>query len=687
MGRYISVIDVATPSDRDRTRPRRTVLSTLLSIVIIAGATIGISGSTPVSAVSDSDWLGVVNTYRAMSGVAPVTPNATWSSEAQAHSCYMLLNGITHDESPNLPGYTPGGDVAGNSGNVAVSSSVSATPRNHIDLWMTGPFHAIGILRHNLTSSGFGLCADSSTPTPWHSAGTLDVIRGLDSGRARPSTPIVFPGDGSTVPLHSFITEYPDPMTLCGWSGSAGLPLIAMMPQEVTSATATLTGPNGPIPTCNLHKGNTGANATARAILDGDNAVVVMPREVLADGVYTVTVNSNGGNVTWSFTVKRGAALEAAPPTVPDTEPTANATKFEPVEPFRLVDSREGLGTVRLQAGRVARIKAGGADIAAVSANFTVVSPSGFGYVTAYNCTPDVPTVSTLGYRPGQTVANQAIVPLDRGSLCLYSKVATDIIIDINGYYRTTSGTSGFVPVTPARLFDSRGPGIASLKAGRELALQVTGVDGGAPSGSVGVAANITVIEPTGYGHLQVYPCGAPSDIGISNINYVPNDYRPNTVVSPVDNRGRICLRSLTNTDVAVDLTGYFSESGGLELVPLDPIRLFDSRTTYRSLNEATGGQRVKAGQVIRLTVKGVRGIPATAKAVSVNLTATDAIKDTYLTAFPCGARPNTSNVNLVASQFVSANGAMVKLSADGDLCLYSKNAVHVIVDINGIWQ
>ncbi len=163
-----------------------------------------------------------------MSGLDPVNVDATWSAQAEAHSCYMLQNGITHDEIPGRPGYTSGGDIAGNSGNVAVSSSVSASPRNHVELWMTGPFHAIGILRHNLRTTGFGLCASSST-SPWRSAGTLDVLRGLDS-TPRPGTPTLFPGSGATVPLHSFVTESPNPLTMCGWSGPAGLPLIAMMP-------------------------------------------------------------------------------------------------------------------------------------------------------------------------------------------------------------------------------------------------------------------------------------------------------------------------------------------------------------------------------------------------------------------------------------------------------------------------
>ncbi len=329
----------------------------------------------------------------------------------------------------------------------------------------------------------------------------------------------------------------------------------------------------------------------------------------------------------------------------------------------------------------------GASDIVAASANFTVVSPTGYGYITAYNCTAERPTVSTLGFQPGQTVANQAIVPLKRGELCAFSLVDTDLIIDVNGYYRTVIDGSGFVPVRPARLLDSRDQGVARLRAGVEVRLKVAGVDGGAPTDATGVALNVTVIEPKYSGHLQVYPCGVTSRVDISNVNYVPNEYRPNSVVSPVGEKGQICLRSLRDTHVAIDLTGYFSADKGLDFLALDPVRLFDSRSFSAGLNEATSGQRVGAGQVVRVQIAGERGIPADARAVSVNLTATDALNDTYLTAYPCGTLPKTSNVNIVTSQFVNANGAMVKLSASGELCIYSKNAVHLIVDINGIWQ
>ena len=656
--------------------------------MIVLGFAAGAVGGTspsPVSAATSGDWLTIVNTYRAMSGLAPVTSNAAWSSDAQAHSCYMLQNGITHDETPDKPGYTSGGDIAGNSGNVAVSSSVTASARDHIDLWMTGPFHAIGILRHNLASSGFGLCASSSTPTPWHSAGTLDVIRGLDLSRPAPTAPIVFPGNDSTVPLHAFITESPNPMTLCGWSGTAGLPLIAMMPNDVTSASSTLTGPNGPISTCSLHKGNTGSNATARAILDADNAVVVMPREDLADGVYMVNVNSNGGNASWSFTVDRNATLQTAAPDTPDTQPTATAATFQPVEPFRLVDSRIGLGLTRLAPGTVYRVSVGGSDIAAVSANFTVTNPSNPGYLTVYNCTAKRPTVSTLNFAPGQTVPNQAIVPLAGGNLCVYSSAAaTDLVIDVNGYYRAAPAGAGFVPITPSRRYDSRERGLL-LRAGAELQLQVAGT-AGIPKGATGAALNVTAIEPDRSGYLQVYPCGVDSTQAFSNVNFTSGEVRPNSVVTAFDQQGRICIRSRADLHIVVDVTGYFEDGAGLDFVALAPIRFFDSRSTYPTLNESTGGLRVISGNVVRLKIAGQRGIPETAKAVSVNLTATDSTGSGFLTAYPCGTLPGTSNVNIMPFGAV-ANGAMVKLSTGGDLCVYSLGTTHVIVDINGVWH
>ena len=125
-------------------------VATLMSSSVVAAT------ASPAFIPPTASWLTTVNYFRAMAGVGPIVEDAAMSAGATAHSCYMLYNGISHDETPGLQGYTPEGDIAGNSGNVAVSSQINTSARSHVELWMSGPFHAIGVLRPNLQSSGFG---------------------------------------------------------------------------------------------------------------------------------------------------------------------------------------------------------------------------------------------------------------------------------------------------------------------------------------------------------------------------------------------------------------------------------------------------------------------------------------------------------------------------------------------------
>lgn len=654
-----------------------------IAAVLFAGQ---IQTSGVASAAPADTWLSVVNAYRAMSGLAPVTENPTWSSEAQAHSCYLLLNGISHDEVPGNPGYTPGGDIAGNSGNVAVSSGIGATARNHIDLWMTGPFHAIGILRPKLATSGFGICADATT-SPWHSGGTLDVLRGINQQIPTPTTATVFPGRGATIALDRFITESPNPLDFCGWTGTpAGLPLFALMPGTVTSASATLTGPSGPLQTCVLHGENT--TGTAQSILRSDKAVVVVPRNPLAPGTYTATVTSSGGDVTWSFTVDPSATLQAPTIDLPDTAPASARSTFEPVAPYRYADSRVSRQVVTLRAGVPTTVKIGSADITAVSANFTVASPAAAGFLTVYNCSTDVPIVSTLNFTGG-AVPNQAFVPLLQGNLCLYSPVGTEIIIDINGYFRAapSATSSGFVPVTPTRLYDTRQADIASLEPGVPRVITVENVAGGAPSSANAVAVNLTVVAPSDYGFIRAYPCDQTGTSEVSNVNFEPLENRANSAIVPTSAAGTICVVSNAPTELLVDIAGYFVAGSGYQFTPLLPVRLLDTRSIYPELNPATGGATLSAGQVVQFTIAGTRGVPTNAKSVSVNITAAGAGDSGFVTAYPCGGVPTVSNLNFSPSTPAIANGALVPLSANGQLCLYTSNAVHLIVDINGVWS
>jgi hypothetical protein len=113
---------------------------------------------------------------------------------------------------------------------------------------------------------------------------------------------------------------------------------------------------------------------------------------------------------------------------------------------------------------------------------------------------------------------------------------------------------------------------------------------------------------------------------------------------------------------------------------------MFDSRLAPSELNPVTGGLPVTAGQPVRLRIAGNQGVPAGARAASVNITSVVAGSSAYITAYPCGDVPLASNLNISPWQQVTANGAMVKLSDTGELCLYSSSDVHLVLDINGVW-
>jgi len=666
-------------------RRRAGVIGIGLFVAALAPAAITASAATPTFISPTADWLTTVNYYRAMAGVGPVSEDPAMSSGAAAHSCYMLYNGITHDEAPGLPGYTPEGDAAGNNGNVAVSTQINTSARSHVELWMSGPFHAIGVLRPNLERTGFGKCDLDSTPT-WHSGATLDVLRGLGS-TPRPPYPILFPGDGTTTNLNRFIAESPNPLTFCNWTGVAGLPIIAMMPEAANGATASLVGPDGPLDVCVLSAANT--TGVAQQILQGDNAVVIVPRTILSAGGYSVNAGTSARNVSWSFTVDPAAALGDT--TVPVAQPTAAPTGLAPLAPARIVDTREQNGATRLIGGAVTRLQVTGrggvpSDAKAVLANVTVTGPSGSGFLTAWNCSATRPEVSTLNYARYGTVANAATIPLDAaGGLCAFSNVDADLIIDVGGYY-SASASGRYMPISPIRLMDSRiGVGTSSrLAGGQTIELPVVGV-AGVPANASGVALNVTGIVPNVDAFVTAFPCGNIPPT--SSLNPSATKVTPNLVMAQVSPSGTVCFFTNVDIDLVVDVVGYISSGAKTKFTPSTPFRFTDTRDTIRAeVNAGQSGARLRPGQTLAVQIAGVRGVPAGAKAISANITVADATDRGFVTAFPCGDLPTASNVNYEPAAPI-ANAAELPLSASGAICIYSSNSAQVIVDINGWWS
>lgn len=120
------------------------------------------------------------------------------------------------------------------------------------------------------------------------------------------------------------------------------------------------------------------------------------------------------------------------------------STDFYAVVPFRLADSRIGLGfATRLAAGSTRRVQvasAGGlpgvGSVRAVAAQFTAVSPSRSGYVTVHPCLAVTPALSMLRYPASTNVASPVNVRTSAsGEWCVVSSAATDLVVDVSGWF------------------------------------------------------------------------------------------------------------------------------------------------------------------------------------------------------------------------------------------------------------
>jgi hypothetical protein len=322
--------------------------------------------------------------------------------------------------------------------------------------------------------------------------------------------------------------------------------------------------------------------------------------------------------------------------------------------------------------------------MSALSANFTAVGAPAGGYLTASNCAESNPSFSTLNYEANDGIPNQAIIPLDRGDICLFSSQATDIIIDVNGYV-SPGASQVFAPLAPKRVFDSR-PSAQPLRPGQVLRVAVEGRSGLAPTEATAVALNITSVLPDQTGWIRAFPCGAAAT-SVSTLNPGVGQARANSAILPTSTDGTICLTSNVTSHVLIDITGWFGNSSGQQFVPIRPLRLTDTRQSHPDLNGGSGPIMLAPGRTLRVKVAGHRGIDAGAQAASLNIVAAGATAPGFLTAVPCGQRTDVSNLNFVGGGTAVANGVNVKLGDAGTVCLTTSAPTHVLVDITGVWR
>jgi hypothetical protein len=134
-------------------------------------------------------------------------------------------------------------------------------------------------------------------------------------------------------------------------------------------------------------------------------------------------------------------------------------------------------------------------------------------------------------------------------------------------------------------------------------------------------------------------------------------------------------------------LTGELqAQSGPYQYNTLTPCRLVDTRNPVGT----NGGPVLSEDSQRDFRVRGNCGVPTTAKAVSLNITITQATTASWLAVWPSGiARPLSSTMNFDASSWALANGAIVGVSSNtNDLSVYNRfGNVHVVIDVTGYFQ
>jgi hypothetical protein len=240
----------------------------------------------------------------------------------------------------------------------------------------------------------------------------------------------------------------------------------------------------------------------------------------------------------------------------------------------------------------------------------------------------------------------------------------------------TLPGAPG-APVTPPDLFKLADRGTYRLPV-----LATAAPAGGIlPPGASGVIMNLTAVEPSEPGFLQVYDDDSVQGRS-SNVNFTSNDISANLVIAPIRADGSVTIFSHTASHVVVDIIGYFTGAGdeaGTEglFVPFAPSRLIDTRETggpfpTHSMHEID----LAATASIDRSLTG---------AMFLNATIVDSADAGYMQIFPAGLSTAgaTSNVNVSAPRSTRPNAVITAVNA-GRVNVFLHSGGDFILDAAG---
>ena len=259
---------------------------------------------------------------------------------------------------------------------------------------------------------------------------------------------------------------------------------------------------------------------------------------------------------------------------------TADGSSYVPVNPGRILDTRDGTGTggtdAQVGPGGVLEVGVTGvggvpaSGVTAVVLNMTVAEATGpESHMTVWPAGSGKPTASNLNFTSGPATTNLVVARVGaNGRVAIYNNAGfTDVIADVAGWFAAPASPptgSTYRGISPTRILDTRdgtGTGGAAGRLGTQgsIDLPIAGVGGVPANGVTSVVLNVTVTEPSApESYLSLFPSGTARPM-TSNLNFSAGETVPNLVMVRVQN-GRVTIfNNVGSTHVIADVQGWFA--------------------------------------------------------------------------------------------------------------------------------
>jgi len=342
----------------------------------------------------------------------------------------------------------------------------------------------------------------------------------------------------------------------------------------------TAAGPSGAGFIRAYPNGSTAPDATVVNYSDGRGATNTVTVPLAASGTLDLEVANFGGSTDVIVDVQGYFAASGGQGFVPLSAPC------------RIADTRATGGQIASGSSRTFLVDGstgdfvgqGGTDggcgvpdgTTAVEFSVTAVDPTGTGFLRVTPNSSSVPNAAFVNYTPNANTTNTGTVrlePLQTKPLRVANQgTPVHVIVDVQGYYTSTSAGRRYQTITPCRTVDTRNAG-GRLPGGASRAFQTGGrlsgfaaqgarspIGCGVPQRATAVEASFTAIDPVGTGFLRVFPNGRGTP-NATFLNYSGGRGTTNSGTVPLAGLGLQDL-AVTNlggaSHLAVDVLGYY---------------------------------------------------------------------------------------------------------------------------------